>query len=87
MGTNWTAASKISYTGRARWPASGHMGYTGVYKENNRYRAVISIHRKSVHLGMFSTPEDAALAYNKKSREVYGEDGKQNVIKPKKDGE
>lgn len=66
---------------------SGHMGYTGVYKENNRYRAVISIHRKSVHLGMFSTPEDAALAYNKKSREVYGEDGKQNVIKPKKDGE
>lgn len=62
---------------------SGHMGYTGVYKENNRYRAVISINRKSVHLGMFATPEEAALAYNKKSREVYGEDGKQNIIRPR----
>lgn len=62
---------------------SSHMGYTGVYKENNRYRAVISINRKSVHLGMFATPEEAALAYNKKSREVYGEDGKQNIIRPR----
>ncbi len=66
---------------------SGHMGYTGVYRENNRYRAVISINRKSVHLGMFATPEEAALAYNKKSREVYGEDGKQNVIRPRRDDE
>jgi tRNA splicing ligase len=59
-------------------------GYTGVYKENNRYRAVISINRKSVHIGMFDTPEEAALAYNKMSKELYGEDGKINVIKKKK---
>lgn len=61
---------------------SSKVGYTGVYKENNRYRAVISIDRKSVHIGMFSTAEEAALAYNKKSRELYGENGKVNVIKP-----
>lgn len=60
---------------------SSKAGYTGVYKENKRYRAVISINRKSVHIGMFDTPEEAALAYNKKSRELYGEDGKQNIIK------
>jgi len=60
---------------------SSKAGYTGVYKENNRYRAVISINRKSVHIGMFDTPEEAALAYNKKSRELYGDDGKVNVIK------
>lgn len=64
---------------------SSKVGYTGVYKENNRYRAVISIDRKSVHIGMFATAEEAALAYNKKSRELYGENGKLNVIKPKKD--
>jgi len=58
-------------------------GYTGVYRENNRFRAVISIDRKSVHIGMYATPEEAALAYNKKSRELYGENGKINIIKPK----
>ncbi len=63
---------------------SSRAGYTGVYKENNRFRAVISVNRKSIHIGMFATAEEAALAYNKKSRELYGEDGKINVIKPKK---
>lgn len=63
---------------------SSKCGYTGVYKENKRYRAVISIDRKSVHIGMFATAEEAAMAYNKKSKELYGEDGKINVIKKKK---
>ncbi len=60
---------------------SSKTGYTGVYKENNRYRAVISLNRKSIHIGMFDTPEKAALAYNQKSKELFGEDGKQNIIK------
>jgi hypothetical protein len=64
---------------------SSKAGYTGVYKENNRYRAVISVNRKSVHIGMYDTAEEAALAYNKKSKELYGDDGKQNVIKSKKE--
>jgi hypothetical protein len=66
---------------------SSKVGYTGVYKENNRYRAVISINRKSVHIGMFATAEEAALAYNKKSKELYGDDGKINVIKKGANGE
>ena len=67
---------------------SSKIGYTGVYKENSRYRAVISVNRKSVHIGMFPTAEEAALAYNKKSRELYGDDGKINIIKPpQKSGE
>lgn len=64
--------------------SSSKIGYTGVYKENNRYRAVISVDRKSIHIGMFDTAEEAALAYNKKSRELYGDDGKINVIKSNK---
>jgi hypothetical protein len=66
---------------------SSKAGYTGVYKENNRYRAVISINRKSVHIGMFATAEEAALAYNKMSRKLYGEEGKLNVVKPRAKGE
>ncbi len=61
--------------------ASSRSGYTGVYHENNRFRAVISINGKSVHLGMFNTAEEAALAYNKKSRELYGDNGKINIIR------
>ncbi|WP_116107831.1 AP2 domain-containing protein [Lewinella sp. IMCC34191] len=61
--------------------SSSKIGYTGVYKENNRYRAVISVNRRSVHIGMFGTAEEAALAYNKKSMELYGKLGKINKIR------
>lgn len=60
---------------------SSKTGYTGVYQEHNRYRAVISVNGKSVHIGMFDTAEEAAIAYNKLSREMYGEEGKINKVK------
>ena len=60
---------------------SSRAGYTGVYQENNRYRAVISVSGKSSHLGMYDTAEEAAEAYNKKSRELFGDEGKLNKIK------
>ncbi len=62
--------------------SSSKAGYTGVYQEGNRFRAVISLNRRSIHLGMFATPEEAALAYNQKSRELFGPAGKVNVILP-----
>ncbi len=58
-------------------------GYTGVYQENNKYRAVISIARKTVHIGMYVTAEEAAMAYNKESRILFGDKGKLNIIKKK----
>lgn len=61
--------------------SSSKIGYTGVYKDNNRYRAVISVDRRSVHIGMFATAEEAARAYNRKSRELYGKQGKINKIR------
>jgi hypothetical protein len=63
---------------------SSKTGYTGVYQENQRYRAVISQNGKSMHIGMFDTAEEAALAYNRKSKEIYGDTGKLNVIKRQK---
>lgn len=59
---------------------SSKTGYTGVYQENRKYRAIISISGKAVHLGMFNNPEAAAEAYNKKSMELYGEKAKINAI-------
>lgn len=63
------------------------VGYTGVYMENGRYRALISVKRRSIHIGMYDTAEEAAHAYNLKSRELYGDEGKFNVIRPGKSGE
>ena len=60
--------------------SSSRAGYTGVYQESTRYRAVISYKGKSIHIGMYDTAEEAADAYNKKSKEYYGNDGKINVI-------
>jgi hypothetical protein len=61
--------------------SSSKTGYTGVYQEHNRYRAVISVHGKSHHLGMYDTAEEAAVVYNKVSRENYGDEGKVNKIR------
>ncbi|TXF91537.1 Pathogenesis-related transcriptional factor and ERF protein [Neolewinella aurantiaca] len=66
--------------------SSSKAGYTGVYRENNRFRAVISKDRRSIHIGMYATAEEAALAYNKKSLELFGSEGKLNVI-PSSPGE
>lgn len=55
-------------------------GYTGVYQEGKRYRVIISYKKKSVHIGMFPSKEQAALAYNFASRFLYEEGGKINQI-------
>jgi tRNA splicing ligase len=55
-------------------------GFTGVYPENNKYRSIISINGKAVHIGMFDTAEEAAKAYNKRSLEVFGERAKLNQV-------
>ncbi len=57
-------------------------GYTGVYQESRKFRAIISINGKAVHIGMYDTAEEAAIAYNKKSLEVYGDKAKLNDIRP-----
>jgi hypothetical protein len=66
-----------SMAGRQR-KSKGQSGYFGVYKEHKKYRAVINIDGKPHHIGMFKTPEEAALAYNKAAKESFGEEAKIN---------
>lgn len=49
-------------------------GYKGVsyYKPNSKYKATISV-GKSMHLGYFTDPIEAANAYDKAAIEYYGE--------------
>jgi hypothetical protein len=57
-------------------------GFKGVsyHRQNKRWRATINKDRKQVSLGCYGTPEAAALAYNRKATELFGEFARPNVI-------
>jgi len=59
---------------------SASSGYSGVYQEGKRYRVIISFKKKSIHIGMFTSKDIAALAYNEASRYLYGNEGKLNQL-------
>ena len=53
----------------------GTSKYKGVVwcKTRKKFRARITLNRKSIHLGYFKSETDAAKAYDKKARELFGE--------------
>ena len=55
--------------------ANSLTGFSGVHlcKVTGRYRALIGVDRKRVHLGYFDTLEEATAAYSKASSETLGE--------------
>jgi len=56
-------------------------GYTGVHcRAKNKYYSCIRYKTILYHLGVFNTAEKAAVAYNTKAKELYGEYAKQNII-------
>lgn len=56
--------------------------YKGViwHKRNNKWVARIRIDGKLIHIGSFSTEQEAAIEYNKKAIEMFGEYAKLNVL-------
>ena len=48
-------------------------GYKGVTKIKDKWRAQISFKRKFIDLGIFSTPKEAAIAYNNKAKDIHGD--------------
>lgn len=53
---------------------SNTTGYKGVSKFREQYSAKIRINGEMTHLGLYDTPEDAALAYDYAARREFGED-------------
>ena len=47
------------------------LGYLGVRKIGNRYRAEIKVDGKKIHVGAFSTPEEAHQAYVAAKRTLH----------------
>lgn len=50
-----------------------HDGYKGVSQDHNRWVAKIREDGKQITIGRFDTAEEAALAYNEKAKELFGE--------------
>jgi len=73
----WRSRATASRTRRT----TSKTGYTGVYEESGKFRAVISIDQQTTHIGVYATAEEAAMAYNKRSRELFGDFGKLNLIR------
>lgn len=54
--------------------------YAGVSQKGKKFESKIFFQKKCFYLGMFETPEGAALAYNKKALELLGDKAKLNII-------
>lgn len=76
----WLPFSKVV---RNTAKCKNKLGYRGVVKERNKYRAVIFNENRAIHIGMFNSIEEAATAYNVKSFELFGYTRSLNEIKKK----
>ena len=54
--------------------------YRGVTKTYNQFAAAIQKDKKEYYLGVYSTEDDAARAYNMKAKELFGDQAKLNPI-------
>jgi len=64
---NWPDGyPKISPKKKKRKLSSANTtGYRGVYKNGERFRAEIFVNKKQTYLGLYDTPKEAAVAYDR----------------------
>lgn len=72
---NLRTGSRTSNLGNKRMAVNNTSGYKGVswYKPTKKWRARIHFQRRLIFIGYFLRKEDAAMAYEKKARELFGD--------------
>lgn len=66
-----------AWNGKSRKPKSGHKG---VVAHHEKWSARLTINGKNLYLGLYSSPTEAALAYNEAAVQHFGEFARLNVI-------
>lgn len=85
--TNLRPASPLQNGRNKRKPSDNRTGYKGVQFRRDAFRskpwyAIIATNRKKLYLGAYSTPEEAALAYDSAARDLFGEFAALNFPEP-----
>ncbi len=71
---NLRLCSPTQNAANRRLSTANTSGFKGVSKtKNGRYRAVIRLNRRQVHLGYFIDAESAATAYDEAARSAFGD--------------
>lgn len=76
---NLRIATRAQNCGNANKPATNNSGFKGVYFNKQNKNWVANIGRPTKYLGSFTTPEDAARAYNAAAKKRYGKFAKLNA--------
>jgi hypothetical protein len=58
---------------RNRW------GFKGIYRHRSKWRAEITVNGRRIHIGVYSTPQEAADAYDEAARLHHGEFARTNA--------
>lgn len=79
---NLRTCSRSQNEGNAKLRKDSTTGFKGVSykKERGKFLARVQFERKRISLGYFVTPEEAALAYNQKAIELFGEFARINQL-------
>jgi hypothetical protein len=67
--------------------ASNTSGFKGVCRHKDKWVAMIGYNGQRLHLGRFSSPTDAAKAYDAKAKELFGEFAYLNFPELREDAE
>lgn len=71
--SNLREATRSQNQGNRTRNKNNTSGYKGVWKLKDRWRAMIWYRGKGIHIGVFDTIEEAAVAYKVRAIELFGE--------------